>query len=185
LNYRICCPNVPIDLGVRQGAGAQDARRSGRVSLRDRALLSVGLQVGLRRAEIAVSDLHHAAMTRCGWCARAAGATRSPSTRRPRRGCAPISNFENERLGIFDTAAAHVAFGYDIAVFLREAFEPDLPADSGCRQTGRATCATTPTSAKIRVDRQKRSTSSFRSNAELENLLMKARQDTARFCCGV
>jgi hypothetical protein len=126
LNYRICCPNVPLDLGVRQGAGAQDARRPGQVSvagLRDRALLSVGLQVGLRRAEIAVSDLHHAAMTRCGWCARAAGATRSPSTRRPRRGCAPISNFENERLDIFDTAAAHVAFGYDIAVSLREAFE--------------------------------------------------------------
>jgi hypothetical protein len=31
--------------------------------------------------------------------------------------------FENERLGIFDTAAAHVAFGYDIAVSLRETFE--------------------------------------------------------------
>jgi uncharacterized protein Yka (UPF0111/DUF47 family) len=31
--------------------------------------------------------------------------------------------FENERLGIFDTAAAHVAFGYDIAVSLCEALE--------------------------------------------------------------
>jgi hypothetical protein len=31
--------------------------------------------------------------------------------------------FENERLGIFDTAAAHVAFGYDIAVYLCEALE--------------------------------------------------------------
>jgi uncharacterized protein Yka (UPF0111/DUF47 family) len=31
--------------------------------------------------------------------------------------------FENERLGIFDTAAAHVAFGYDLAVSLCEAFE--------------------------------------------------------------
>jgi uncharacterized protein Yka (UPF0111/DUF47 family) len=32
-------------------------------------------------------------------------------------------NFENERLGIFDTAAAHVAFGYDIAAALCEALE--------------------------------------------------------------
>ena len=32
-------------------------------------------------------------------------------------------SFENERLGIFDTAAAHVAFGHDIASLLREGFE--------------------------------------------------------------
>jgi uncharacterized protein Yka (UPF0111/DUF47 family) len=32
-------------------------------------------------------------------------------------------DFENERLGIFDTAAAHVAFGYDIAAALCEAFQ--------------------------------------------------------------
>ena len=31
--------------------------------------------------------------------------------------------FENERLGIFSTAAAHVAFGYDLAFGLREALE--------------------------------------------------------------
>jgi uncharacterized protein Yka (UPF0111/DUF47 family) len=31
--------------------------------------------------------------------------------------------FENERLAIFDTAAAHVAFGYDLAVSLRESFD--------------------------------------------------------------
>ncbi len=31
--------------------------------------------------------------------------------------------FENERLGIFDTAAAHAAFGYDIAASLCEAFD--------------------------------------------------------------
>ena len=64
--------------------------------LRDRAILSVGLQVGLRRAEIAalkVGDLHQnrgydfAARDR----ARAAAPTRWRSTRRPRRGFAPIS----------------------------------------------------------------------------------------------
>lgn len=32
-------------------------------------------------------------------------------------------DFENERLGIFDTAAAHVAFGYDIAAALCEALD--------------------------------------------------------------
>jgi uncharacterized protein Yka (UPF0111/DUF47 family) len=32
-------------------------------------------------------------------------------------------HFENERLGIFDTAAAHVAFGFDLALSLCEAFE--------------------------------------------------------------
>ncbi len=31
--------------------------------------------------------------------------------------------FENERLGIFDTAAAHVALGYDVALLVREALE--------------------------------------------------------------
>ena len=77
-------------------------------------------------------------------------------------------NFENERLGIFDTAAAHVTFGYDIAVSLREAFErvgsragqtwrTDTAGGFRLPATGRATCATTPTSAKICVDRQKRS----------------------------
>jgi site-specific recombinase XerD len=63
--------------------------------LRDRTILSVGLQVGLRRAEIAalkVGDLHQTgAMIRCASCARVAGATPWRSTRKRRRGFAPIS----------------------------------------------------------------------------------------------
>jgi hypothetical protein len=63
--------------------------------LRDRAILSVGLQVGLRRAEIAglaVEDLHQnrAASTRCASSGRAADATRLPSTRMSRNAFAPI-----------------------------------------------------------------------------------------------
>ena len=53
--------------------------------LRDRAILSVGLQVGLRRAEIAalsVEDLHqNRGFDCCASCAKAAGATRLPSIR--------------------------------------------------------------------------------------------------------
>ncbi len=56
--------------------------------LRDRAILSVGLQVGLRRAEIAglaVGDLHqNRATTRSASPARAAGVTRSRSIHRQR-----------------------------------------------------------------------------------------------------
>jgi integrase len=63
--------------------------------LRDRAILSVGLQVGLPRSEIAalkVGDyIRTAAMIPCGFSVRAAAATPWRSTRRPRRGCAPIS----------------------------------------------------------------------------------------------
>ena len=62
--------------------------------LRDRAILSVGLQVGLRRAEIAalkVGDLHqNRGYDSLRSCARAEGATRWRSTRRPPRACAPI-----------------------------------------------------------------------------------------------
>jgi uncharacterized protein Yka (UPF0111/DUF47 family) len=38
--------------------------------------------------------------------------------------------FENERLGIFDTAAAHAAYSYDLAVSLCEAFERIGPASA-------------------------------------------------------
>ena len=62
--------------------------------LRDRAILSVGLQVGLRRAEIAaltVGDLHeNRGFDALRLTRKAGGAMRSPSTRRRRSGCAPI-----------------------------------------------------------------------------------------------
>ena len=60
----------------------------------DRAILSVGLQVGLRRAEIAaltVGDFHqNRGYDSLRVIRKGGGATRSPSTRRRRRGCAPI-----------------------------------------------------------------------------------------------
>jgi integrase/recombinase XerD len=63
--------------------------------LRNRTILSVGLQVGLRRAEIAalsVEDLHqNRASIVCASCAKAAGATRLPSIRMSRNASAPIS----------------------------------------------------------------------------------------------
>jgi hypothetical protein len=63
--------------------------------LRDRAILSVGLQVGLRRAEIAalrVTDLHQNRGYDSLKVMRKGGrAMRWRSTRRPPRGCAPIS----------------------------------------------------------------------------------------------
>ena len=62
--------------------------------LRDRAILSVGLQVGFRRAEIAalnVGDLHqNRGFDALRVIARAAGATPWRSTRRPRSASAPI-----------------------------------------------------------------------------------------------
>ena len=62
--------------------------------LRDRAILSVGLQVGLRRAEIAaltVGDLHqNRGYDSLRVMRKGGSATRWRSTRRPRRGCAPI-----------------------------------------------------------------------------------------------
>jgi len=62
--------------------------------LRDRALLSVACRSGCgapkSRPSRSATCTRTAAMTRRGWCARAAGAMPSPSTRRPRRGCAPI-----------------------------------------------------------------------------------------------
>ena len=64
--------------------------------LRDRAILSVGLQVGLRRAEIAAlsplkTSTRTAALIVCASCAKAADATRSPFTRMLRNASAPIS----------------------------------------------------------------------------------------------
>jgi hypothetical protein len=68
----------------------------------DRAILSVGLQVGLRRTESAalmVGDLHQnrGYDPRCGLSARAAGVTRWRSTRNPRRCCAHLSGGRGAR----------------------------------------------------------------------------------------
>jgi uncharacterized protein Yka (UPF0111/DUF47 family) len=71
-------------------------------------------------------------------------------------------DFENERLGIFDTAAAHVAFGYDIAAALCEALERSGTAQGRAwisRFAGRAA----------------------RWEAQADVLLNEAREDIKRF----
>ena len=70
--------------------------------------------------------------------------------------------FENERLGIFDTAAAHAAFGYDIAVSLSEGFD----------RFG------TP-SGKIWIAGMAARAASWESKADM--LLNEAREDIKRF----
>ena len=70
--------------------------------------------------------------------------------------------FENERLGIFDTAAAHVAFSYDLTVSLCEAFER-LESMSG--QAWISRFATRAASWESRADQ----------------LLNEAREDIKRF----
>jgi uncharacterized protein Yka (UPF0111/DUF47 family) len=70
--------------------------------------------------------------------------------------------FENERLGIFDTAAAHVAFGYDLAVSLRASLDR---LDSGQGQGWISRFATRAAAWESKADQ----------------LLNEAREDIKRF----
>jgi integrase/recombinase XerD len=94
-------PAINRDEGTTLAFWNQDARKLldlqtlGLVEgLCGRAILSVGLQLGMRRAEIAalkVGDLHqNRGYASLRVHARAAVGTRWRSTRRRRRGCAPI-----------------------------------------------------------------------------------------------